>query len=108
MSRALTITVMMDIGAISSEDADFTTKPQTTEGYVVNALRELGHGVRILGVGYDITPVVHDLTEHPPDIVFNLTEQFRDDRIHDKNVAGLLELMKVPFTGAGASAVRVA
>lgn len=108
MSRVLDITVMMDIGAISPEDTDFMKEPQsTTEGHVVNALRELGHRVRILGIGYDITAVVHDLTEHPPSMVFNLTEQFRDDRVLDKNVAGILELMKIPFTGAGASGLML-
>ncbi len=104
----MNITVMMDTGAIDSDDPDFASEPQgTTEGHVVNALREIGHHVRIMGVGYDIQAIVHELTTHPPDMIFNLTEQFRDDRILDKNVAGLLELMKIPFTGAGASGLML-
>jgi D-alanine-D-alanine ligase len=109
MRRRLEITVMMDEGWIPSHDPDFSrdsVEPQT-ERHVVGALRDLGHQVRILGVGYNVENVVRELTEHPPDIVFNLVEQFADNRRLDKNVAGLLELMEVRFTGTGSSGLML-
>ena len=102
MKRSLKVTVMMDAGVIRPEDPDFAGDPQTTtEGHVISALRELGHQVRILGVDRDVGEVVRALGEHPPEIVFNLAEQFRNDRRLDKNVAGLLEMMDIRFTGSG-------
>ena len=56
----------------------------------------------IIGVGNDVAAIVAALTEQKPDIVFNLTEQFGDDRQKDSNIAALLEMMTVPFTGSGA------
>ena len=102
MKRALTVTVLVDAGTIAAADPDFTAEPQaTTEGHVVTTLRELGHQVRILGVDDNVTEIVTGLGQDPPDIAFNLTEQFRNDRRLDKNVAALLELMEVRFTGSG-------
>jgi len=72
-----------------------------TEYHVVNALRRLGHTVGLLGVGARLEPVVVGLLRQKPDVVFNLTEQFRDLRMLDANVAGLLELLDLPFTGSG-------
>jgi len=41
------------------------------------------------------------LKTHPPDIVFNLTEEFNQNSSYDRNVAGLLEMLDVPYTGTG-------
>jgi D-alanine-D-alanine ligase len=109
MKRHMKISVMMDQGAIPSEDPEFTGKEDatTTEGHVVTALRELGHEVGILGVGYEVEPIVQHLKERQPEIVFNLSEQFRGDRRLDANVAGLLELMGVRFTGTGSAGLLI-
>ncbi len=109
MKRHLKLSVMMDQGAIPSEDPDFTRKEEatTTEGHVVTALRELGHDVGILGVGYEVEPIVQHLRERQPGMVFNLSEQFRGDRRLDSNVAGLLELMGVRFTGTGSAGLLI-
>ena len=102
MKESLRITVMMDEGCVPADDPEFTSDDQTpiTERHVVTALRELGHQVRILPVGHELAPVMASLRE-PPDLVFNLTEQFGNDRRMDKNLAGLLELMQVRYTGTG-------
>jgi len=109
MKRSLNVTVMMDEGWIPSDDPDFSRDSQKsqTERHVVASLRALGHNVRILGVGYDVQAIVHDLSEHPPDIVFNLAEQFGDNRQLDKNVAAILELMEVRFTGTGSAGLML-
>jgi D-alanine-D-alanine ligase len=49
----------------------------------------------------DIEAVVKGLSGQKPDLVFNLTEQFRSDRRMDKNIVGLLELFDIPYTGTG-------
>jgi D-alanine-D-alanine ligase len=75
---------------------------QAAEYHVVNTLRELGYMVSILGVDSTVEPILDGLKERQPDIVFNLIETFRFQRKLDGNVAGLLELMGVPFTGTAA------
>ena len=42
-----------------------------------------------------------------PDLVFNLTEQFGGDRRFDKNIAALLEILDIPFTGSGATGLML-
>lgn len=108
MNKSLNVTVMIDEGTIIEEDPQFTEEPQKiTEGHVVGTLRELGHKVSILGVGKVVETIIAELSTNPPDLVFNLTEQFRDNRRLDSNVAGLLELMGIKFTGAGSAGLML-
>jgi D-alanine-D-alanine ligase len=104
MTSPLNITVLVDGSAVPENDPDFTGYPDipTTEHHVIQTLRELQHEVSILPVGLDIAEIVSALTEHKPDLVFNLTEQFGGDRRFDKNIAALLEMLEIPFTGSGA------
>jgi D-alanine-D-alanine ligase len=103
MNEKLNVTVLMDDATIPVDSPDFLAEnlEPTTEYHIVSALRELGHYVRICGVDNKVTPIVHELADHKPDIVFNLAEQFRDERRMDSHLAGLLELMNIPFTGTG-------
>jgi D-alanine-D-alanine ligase len=104
MSRKLNITVLVDATEIKDVDPNFEISPEvpTTEYHVIEALRDLGYKVSILGAVNDIETIVGTLTEQNPDIVFNLTESFNGDRRFDKNIAGLLEMLRIPFTGTGA------
>jgi D-alanine-D-alanine ligase len=38
-----------------------------------------------------------------PDVIFNLADQFKNNRGFDQNIASLLEMQGVPFTGCGAT-----
>jgi len=110
MSQPLNIVVLVDPVTIPPDDPQFTQpadKP-ITEFHVCEALRLLGHHVAVLGAEYDIAAVAQALTEERPDLVFNLTEQFCGDRRLDKNIAALLELLEIPFTGAGAIGLMLA
>ncbi|MHC4540331.1 MAG: D-alanine--D-alanine ligase family protein [Planctomycetota bacterium] len=104
MSRKLDIMVLMDGTAVPDNDPEFTQIPAvpTTEHHVIGALRELGHNVSIQPVEEDVGKIVAALTRGKPDLVFNLTEQFAGDRRFDKNIAALLEILDIPFTGSGA------
>jgi D-alanine-D-alanine ligase len=104
MGRKLNIMVLVDATEVKDSDPNFESSPEvpTTEYHVIAALRDLGHEVRVLGAVSDIETIVNTLTEQNPDIVFNLTESFHGDRRMDKNIAGLLEMLRIPFTGTGA------
>ena len=104
MSRKLNITVLVDATEVKDSDPNFETSPEipTTEYHVIEALRDLGYKASVLGAFNDIQTIVNTLTEQNPDLVFNLTESFNGDRRLDKNIAGLLEMLGIPFTGSGA------
>jgi D-alanine-D-alanine ligase len=57
--------------------------------------------VSILGVWDDIRALIDGLQERKPDLVFNLLESFGEDVSADVAVAGLLNLLKVRYTGGG-------
>jgi D-alanine-D-alanine ligase len=101
--RRLDVTVMMDEGYVPADDPDFTSGSlePSTERHVVVTLRELGHRARVLPVGHELEPILQALGSHRPDIVFNLAEQFANDRRMDKNLVGLLDMMGIRYTGAG-------
>lgn len=103
MSRKLHITVLVDEAEIKASDPNFEAVPEkpVTEYHVIGALRDLGHEVSVLGAVSNIATVIETLSENRPDIVFNLTEAFEGDRQFDKNIAGLLEMLGIPFTGTG-------
>lgn len=103
MAGRLNVTALVDKGVMPGDDPNFerTAKTTITEYHVIGALRHLGHSVSVLGAGDDIAPITSALTEKKPDIIFNLTEQFSGDRKLDKNVAAVLEMLDVPFTGSG-------
>jgi D-alanine-D-alanine ligase len=102
MKRKLNITVLVDKWTIPAQDPEFTQEAKsTTEYHVIQTLRELGHSVSILGSEDDIAIIVTTLKEKKPDLVFNLTEQLCGDRCMDMNIAAVLEMLDIPFTGSG-------
>lgn len=109
MARRLKITVLVDEATVPPDDPDFKEPPGSpiTEYHVIESLRHLGYVVSVLGVMEDVGELVNTLTEHKPDLVFNLTEQFGGDRRLDKNLAGLLELLRLPFTGSTVRAMML-
>lgn len=109
MSRQLKVTVLADVAAIPDNDPDFTAAPATptTEYHVIGTLRALGHKVSVLGAVSDVGTIANTLSEQKPDMVFNLTEEFAGDRRQDKNIAALLELIGVAFTGTGATGLML-
>lgn len=109
MGRQLKITVLVDEAVVPADDPRFerTYEAPITEYHVIGALRTLGSNVSALGVGHDIAAIVSTLTEDKPHMVFNLTEQFGGDRKLDKNIAAVLEMLNIPFTGTGSTGLML-
>lgn len=66
---------------------------------VQKALQELGHQPIFLGVFNDLQSLISDLNALKPDLVFNMVEAFNNNRDFDAQIAGVLDLLNVPYTG---------
>lgn len=87
--------------------AELATPDWKTEAAVLHALAALGHETRYVAVFDSLDPLVQTLQEFQPDIVFNLADQFRNNRAFDQNIASFLELQGIPFTGCGSTALTL-
>lgn len=103
MSRKRNITVLVDYATIPADDPDFRNcnGKTITEYHVIDALRRLGYTVSVIGIFDDLGNMIGRLKEQKPGLVFNLTETFYGQRLWDKNIAGVLDLLQVPYTGTG-------
>jgi D-alanine-D-alanine ligase len=75
---------------------------------VARTLTERGYEVRLLGFRNDLDQLLDGIRAQPVDVVFNLTERFKDLSALDYTVAGLLEMLAVPYTGAGPTGLILA
>lgn len=86
---------------------DFKKKDWQTEADILRALTELGHTVSLLGLFDDSEILFHKIKLFQPTVIFNLVERFRYDSAHDRDIASLLQLIGIPFTGCGATGMTL-
>jgi len=70
-----------------------------TEYNVWSTLSNIGHEVRLLGMGDKIGELRRVIRDWRPEIAFNLLEEFSGIVTYDHYVVALLELMRQPYTG---------
>jgi D-alanine-D-alanine ligase len=76
--------------------------PDVVMEQVANALRAAGHKSSILTIRHDVNEIIHGLRRPKPDLIFNLVESFGHDILGGTmGVAGLLDLLELPYTGGG-------
>jgi D-alanine-D-alanine ligase len=71
------------------------------------ALRQGGHKVSVLGVHGDLLKLRSGLGRRKPDLVFNLMETFGDTQLGAVGVAGLLDLLGLPYSGGGPGEIYI-
>ncbi len=94
---------------VSGRDAGcFVPDRSSAEAYVLAALRALR--LRVVTVPFDaaVVPTVAELRALQPKLVFNLTESVALDRSQDAAIAGLLDLLRIPYTGTGPVGLQLA
>jgi len=104
------ILILFDVARPADPNETFSARSlkeedKPTEADVLRCLKRLGHDVETLAVFDNVTDIVEKLKAYAPDVVFNLSESFYQDRAHEPNIPALLELMKVPYTGSGPEAL---
>jgi len=82
-------------------DAEFSDPDGAyTENDVYHALLESGYEVKRLSLYDDVRLLFDAVREFKPDVIFNLCETFHNVTQWEKNIAALIELLDVPYTGA--------
>ena len=72
------------------------------------ALTENGHTSTRVAVDDSVEPVIEQLKSSQPDLVFNLAESFRGKSALESNVAALLNLMDLRYTGSSPAGLILA
>jgi D-alanine-D-alanine ligase len=72
------------------------------------ALTTLGYKPCIFNVDGDLFRLLDYLRENRPDLIFNLVECVENESIQEMNVAGIYELLKIPYTGANPLTLGIA
>src|SRR5688572_14978685 len=67
---------------------------------IVDAVKHGGHEVASINIRDDFAGILTAVQEHRPDAIVNLVEFFGDDPAHEAHVAGIFELLGVPYTGS--------
>ena len=109
MRKSLKITVLVDASTVPADDPEFLSPEgkAITEYHVIEALRVLGLNVSIIGIFDNLESMIHELKRIQPDLIFNLTEQYYGERLWDKNITAVLELLQIPYTGTGTTGLML-
>lgn len=112
MKRPLRVAILTHEELIPPDDVDSMDDKAfheiRREWGVADALDEIGHEVRFLGVHDELTPIRHMVAEWKPHIIFNLLMEFQDVGFYQVHVTSYLELLRIPFTGCNSRGILLA
>jgi D-alanine-D-alanine ligase len=91
----------MKIAILTYLENETTKQVDAVVPQVAAALRENGHKPSVLGVHDDLGKLITGLKRRKPDLIFNLLEMFGKNLGSDVGVAGVLDLLNIPYTGGG-------
>jgi D-alanine-D-alanine ligase len=91
----------MNITILTGLESDDPKAYDAVVDQVASALRGKRHRVSIFGVHDDLRKLVSGLARRKSNLVFNLVESFGDDTGADVAVAGVLDLLRLRYTGGG-------
>ena len=110
MKKKLKVLVLCDAVEPTPPDHDLATYlagDRKTEADVLAAFAQLGHTAEHLVIFDDLELLRQKLQSFQPDIIFNLADQFRNNRAFDQNIVSFLEMHGLPFTGCGSTGLTL-
>jgi len=109
--RKLKVLALFDAMSPESLQHDLKTylevEERKTEADVLKALGELGHAVEHLAIFDDLDVLRQKLQAFEPNVIFNLADQFKNNRGFDQNIAAFLAMHGIPFTGCGSTGMML-
>ena len=111
MKRKLKILALFDAIAPTTIDQDLSAELKTddwkTEANVLEALRSLGHTTEHLAIFDNLDLLQQKVQSFEPDLIFNLADQFKNNRAFDQNIVSFLEMQGLPFTGCSSTGLTL-
>jgi len=111
VKRKLKVLALFDAVAPTTLDQDLSAELKTedwkTEANVLKALGDLGHTAEHLAIFDDLDLLRQKLQSFAPDLIFNLADQFKNNRAFDQNIVSFLEMQGLPFTGCGSTGLTL-
>jgi len=111
VKKKLKVLALFDAIAPTTIDQDLSAELKTedwkTEANVLAALGDLGHTVEHLAIFDSLDLLQQKLQAFQPDILFNLADQFKNNRAFDQNIVSFLEMHGVTFTGCGSTGLTL-
>jgi D-alanine-D-alanine ligase len=111
VKKKLKVLALFDAIAPTTIDQDLTTELATddwkTERNVLEALRTRGHTAEYLAIFDDLDLIQQKLQQFEPDIIFNLADQFKNNRAFDQNIVSFLAMRGIAFTGCGSTGLTL-
>lgn len=105
MRKKLKILTLFDAVRPTTLNQDLGPELKTadwkTEAAVLAALDELGYPHEQLAIFADLDLMRQKLQTFSPDVIFNLADQFRNNRAFDQHIVSFLAMGDIPFTGCG-------
>lgn len=111
MSSKKKILVVFDAAGPTELEQNFSeelkTKDWETEAGVIKCLKKLDYDFEYFGVYDDLELLIEKIKLYKPDIIFNLVESFHGELSHDRDIASVFRLLKIPFTGCGPTGLTI-
>jgi D-alanine-D-alanine ligase len=111
VKKKLKVLALFDAATATTIDQDFSAELKTedwkTEANVLAALQVLGHTTEHLAIFDDLDLVRQKPQSFEPDVIFNLADQFKNNRAFDQNIVSFLEMHGLPFTGCGSTGLTL-
>jgi D-alanine-D-alanine ligase len=111
VKKKLKVLALFDAMAPTTLDQDLSgelkTENRKTEAHVLEALQTLDYTIEHLAIFDDLDALQQKLQRFEPDVIFNLADQFKNNRAFDQNIVSFLAMQGVPFTGCGSTGLTL-
>jgi len=111
VKKKLKVLALFDALAPTTLDQDLgeylKSEDRKTEANVMAALSKLGHISDHLAIFDNLDLLRQKLERFDPDVIFNLADQFNNNRAFDQNIVSFLEMHGLPFTGCGSTGLTL-
>jgi hypothetical protein len=107
MERVSRVTILHDSPSSLGSSGPAGTSSMADAEDVAGVLMAAGMEVGLLEAKGDLNAVVRGIGERHPDLVFNLVESFAGEPRYRPDIAAALDLVGVPYTGAGPSGLHL-
>lgn len=111
MKKKLKVLALFDAVRPTRIDQDLSKEMKTpdwkTEANVLAALDALGYPAEHLAIFDNLDLLRQKMEAFAPDVLFNLVDQFKNNRSFDQNIVSFFEMQDLPFTGCGSTGLTL-